>query len=435
MNSNITVSVILPVYNVEAWIGECIESLKRQKQEGLEFIFVDDCSTDNSLSIVEAFAKDDSRVRVLRNKENSGPGPSRNAGIEAARGEYLSFIDPDDLISDDFFEQLYKKAKETGCDIIKGREIIFEDKQEAEDHSSGEKISALNKRILNGIRNNEPLFMLFSYEHQTAIYKKTLFSDKSVRYGTSRNDQDTTFLLRICLKAESICTTEEPKYYYRHREFAATNKRTALRIMNELESIREASESFKERHTEEESSEYFSRRWRGLITDYYYTVSENDMSPELRDEYDGKIKAAIKEISEITNWHGDIAELDVFMKHGYVIPCQKRSSDKFFNAGVKAWTDFLTVADKDVTVEYYHSYAEAIQYSFKSCRLMPVRAKLKTILLYYSEISRLDSETQGVIYKDLSTMITRAAKKGIRRQTYNNRIKFMIKRLKNVING
>ena len=66
----IKISVILPVYNVEPWIGDCIESLKRQRQDGLEFIFVDDCSTDNSMRAVEEWAAEDERMKIIRNEEN-----------------------------------------------------------------------------------------------------------------------------------------------------------------------------------------------------------------------------------------------------------------------------------------------------------------------------------------------------------------------------
>ena len=85
-----TVSVILPVYNVEPWIGDCIESLKKQKLLGLEFIFVDDCGTDNSMRAVEAWAAEDARVHIIRNPQNLGAGPSRNAGIETVRGILLN---------------------------------------------------------------------------------------------------------------------------------------------------------------------------------------------------------------------------------------------------------------------------------------------------------------------------------------------------------
>ena len=96
------VSVILPVYNVAPYLGRCIESLQAQTLADLEFIFVDDCSTDGSMESVEAWAEKDSRVRILRNEKNIGPGPSRNRGIEEARGEHLSFVDPDDYIAPDF---------------------------------------------------------------------------------------------------------------------------------------------------------------------------------------------------------------------------------------------------------------------------------------------------------------------------------------------
>ena len=112
ITDEIKISVILPVYNVEPWIGDCIESLKKQRQDGLEFIFVDDCSTDNSIGVVEDWAAKDNRVRIIHNKENIGQGPSRNRGIEIARGEYLSFIDPDDWVCDVFYEKLSIKKED-----------------------------------------------------------------------------------------------------------------------------------------------------------------------------------------------------------------------------------------------------------------------------------------------------------------------------------
>ena len=100
--SEISVSVILPVYNVGPWIGKCIESLKKQTLQNLEFVFVDDLGSDDSMKQVEVWAAEDNRVRIIRNQKNIGSGRSRNRGIEEARGEYLSFVDPDDRVADDF---------------------------------------------------------------------------------------------------------------------------------------------------------------------------------------------------------------------------------------------------------------------------------------------------------------------------------------------
>ena len=199
--NDITVSVIIPVYNVSPWIGRCIESLKAQQQEGLEFIFIDDCSTDDSLEKIEAFAKEDPRVRILKNKENLGSGPSRNRGIEIARGEYLSFVDPDDWISNNFYMVLYKKAKETGRDIIKGIRM-----QVNEDGTLlyPRKKFSLNRRIKWYVKRGIPLYSIFYVEHQSAIYKSSFVKKEAIRYGNARKTQDTTYLLSLCKKMEDI---------------------------------------------------------------------------------------------------------------------------------------------------------------------------------------------------------------------------------------
>ena len=111
--TSVDVTVVIPVWNVGPYIGRCIESLKAQTHSSLEFIFVDDCGTDDSMAQVEAFATQDARVVILRNASNAGTGVSRNRGIEHAQGNYLSFVDPDDSLAPDFYELLLKKARET----------------------------------------------------------------------------------------------------------------------------------------------------------------------------------------------------------------------------------------------------------------------------------------------------------------------------------
>lgn len=103
------ISVIIPVYNVAPYIAGCIGALKNQCFRDLEFIFVDDCSTDESMAAAEEFARTDPRVRILRNRENIGPGLSRNRGIETADGDYLSFMDPDDSLARIFINCCTKK--------------------------------------------------------------------------------------------------------------------------------------------------------------------------------------------------------------------------------------------------------------------------------------------------------------------------------------
>ena len=201
------VSVILPVYNVAKLIGRCIDSLRNQTLKELEFIFVDDVSPDDSAHIIETFAAEDERVRLIRNEKNMGPGPSRNVGIAAARGEFVSFVDPDDRIDPKFCEKLYKKASEEKLDIAKGR-IVYEFEDGCPSRQFGP-----NDRIREGLREHKPLYTLFTYQHQSAIFRLASIREYGITYGTTRRSEDTTFLLRACHRLTSIGIDERAEYF------------------------------------------------------------------------------------------------------------------------------------------------------------------------------------------------------------------------------
>ena len=110
-------SVILPVYNVEKYLRECLESLVNQTLKDIEFICVNDGSTDSSLDILNEYAKKDSRF-VIINQHNQGQGVARNNALAVAKGEYVAFVDPDDWVETNMFEELYLKFKETNVDVI-----------------------------------------------------------------------------------------------------------------------------------------------------------------------------------------------------------------------------------------------------------------------------------------------------------------------------
>ena len=104
-HENALVSVVVPVYNVEAYIARCIESILSQTHRNLELILVDDGSLDHSGAICDAYAEKDSRILVIH-QENAGVSKARNAGIDQAKGEYLSFVDSDDWIEPDHIQSL-----------------------------------------------------------------------------------------------------------------------------------------------------------------------------------------------------------------------------------------------------------------------------------------------------------------------------------------
>ncbi len=211
MNSLIKVSVIVPVYNVEDYIPRFLDALRVQSLEDAEFIFVDDASGDGSMLSVETCAEQDPRVRIVRNPANLGQGAARNEGIRHARGEYLSFMDPDDWPEENFLEILYQEAKEKDLDIVKGR-IRYR-------QSDGNEVP--HNEVNDVIRENidrTPLYRLFNYQMQSAIYRRSLVESEGIEFGLPRKDQDTTFLVKVCYYADSFGLADEAVYNYCERE-------------------------------------------------------------------------------------------------------------------------------------------------------------------------------------------------------------------------
>ena len=243
--NEIKVSVILPVFNPGDGIHKCIDSLRRQTLREIEMIFVDDCGTDGAKEIILEAAASDTRIRLIENPKNMGAGRSRNNGIEEARGEYLSFIDPDDYVSIDFLEQLYKKAVQTGADIVKGiyKNVNEDGTSEPEDDQFN-----LNQRINEGLQNGYPLYSLFSFQHQDGIYRREMLIKNDVRYASSNISEDTVFLLKACYAAKGFSFAEGGSYYYVVREGSAVRSFSINRWKGEMISLHDMLQFIEKEH-------------------------------------------------------------------------------------------------------------------------------------------------------------------------------------------
>src|SRR5699024_8754189 len=116
MNTDIMVTVIVPAYNVEQWIKRCIDSICNQSFSNLEIIVIDDGSTDNTFKVLQECAKKDKRIRIIH-QENSGLVAVREKGIKLAKGEYVGFVDGDDVIEPDMYERLVENAIKYDAEI------------------------------------------------------------------------------------------------------------------------------------------------------------------------------------------------------------------------------------------------------------------------------------------------------------------------------
>lgn len=190
------VSVILPVYNVEPYIEKCIKSLMSQALTDVEFIFVDDCSPDNSVEIIQKYQRIDKRIKLIRHEKNKYTAEARNTGVKNAKGEYISFVDPDDFIDDNFLSDLYNFAKRDNADIAKGVFRYI---------PSGREYNTNNLVKSNKYRFNSSLW--------SAIYKRSLFDNPMVKFYV--DTMVGQFLLVHTAKKITTCDTAHYNYVIR----------------------------------------------------------------------------------------------------------------------------------------------------------------------------------------------------------------------------
>ncbi len=233
------VSIVIPVYGVKKYIAKCIESLQRQTLKELEMIFVDDCGGDGSIEIAQEYAKEDSRIKILLNEHNMGAGPSRNRGIDAATGEFIAFVDPDDWVDDNFYEVLYERAKSGNYDIVKGSRIQVEYRENGEIRY---KNSAVNDRIKAGMTQNQPLYVFFTSEHQTAIFNGDMVHEHKIYNGSASHSENSVFLLKAAFYAKRFCIESKVAYYYFQREDSSVHVFDYKKFSGELCSFKEQME-------------------------------------------------------------------------------------------------------------------------------------------------------------------------------------------------
>ncbi len=426
----IKVSVIIPVYNVEGYIDTCIASLKGQTLKDLEFIFVDDCGTDASMRSVEDFAAEDSRVRIIRNPQNVGPGTSRNAGIEVARGEYYSFVDPDDWVASDYYELLYQKAITNEADIVKGtrlRVTVCDGPQKIIITTASRNTVTINKQIYKAQRHKIPLFCVFTSEHTTAIYHHRLFNNHAVRYGTTLNAEDTTFLLRVCLKQAGIKLEEIAIYYYSQRNASATGSLTKKRAFEELDSFREKVDTI------EVSREQYAQRDYGLLylvrvlPGYFTNACASRYQSEWDDNdiarYEQLLNRFMQRVEELFPHYSFYdtqlsSELWALREYGRWIPPGNGRGVIPYHDIMQSWTDFLIELpniEKKYTVGYAKALIRALAAGLAPGKANREKASLKLIC---KQFRRLDAKQRHAVIMAVPYNILLFIKTRIRRLVY-----------------
>ncbi|MGP1586940.1 MAG: glycosyltransferase [Treponemataceae bacterium] len=215
------VSVVVPCYNVDKYIHQCLDSIVNQTLKDIEIICVNDGSKDNTLSILQEYQKKDDRIIII-DQPNAGYGVAMNKGFEATTGEYIGIVESDDFIEKNMFEELYTDAKKNNLDIIKSCFYLY-----WSNSNINKKLNITNKLTKNKIINPKSYFKrhldacdFFSIQPSiwSAIYKKDFIEKNTIRFNETpgASYQDASFNFMVYALAEKTKLVE--KYYLHYRQ-------------------------------------------------------------------------------------------------------------------------------------------------------------------------------------------------------------------------
>ncbi|MGL5917892.1 MAG: glycosyltransferase [Cetobacterium sp.] len=211
-------TIIVPVYNVQKYLKECLESIYKIKNINYEVILINDGSTDKSLEILEEYLELYPKITKIIDKKNGGLSSARNAGIREAKGEYISFIDSDDIIDYKQFEAFFKEGQNLDLDIMVGNMRYFTDQKIGEPLFRSKEIKEFT--VGKGTKFFATLFegtKCFREEVVDDIYKREFICENKLYFHDNLIHEDSYFTPMAYLKAKKIKYIDKSFYYYRQR--------------------------------------------------------------------------------------------------------------------------------------------------------------------------------------------------------------------------
>ena len=273
------ISVIIPVYNVEKYLEDCLESVIKQNYKNLEIILINDGSLDNSLKICEKYKKKDDRIIII-NKKNEGVSSARNTGLKIAKGEYISFIDSDDFLLDkNVYSEMICLIEEEKVDLVHCDALYY--------YSDIKNYPVNNLKSILGIlkvMNSEDLFLI-SLKNNILyapvcfnLYNKELLDKNKIYFREGIYHEDEEFTPRVLLTAEKVAIYKKEFYGYRQRENSIMTSGNNLKKGKDLIQIAEVLATYIEKIENLELKQKFGERISGFIIFQAFKYKFNDLS-------------------------------------------------------------------------------------------------------------------------------------------------------------
>lgn len=283
------ISIIVPVYNVEKYIERCVDSILAQSYRNLEVILVDDGSPDRCPEICDRYGLQDKRVKVLH-QSNAGLSAARNAGIDIASGDYLGFVDSDDWISKDMYEQLHAAAARSAADISI---CNFQCVDESDFSLRANVIMPIKDEVLSGI---EVITQKLSSDQDwywviacNKLYRRDLFSD--IRYPLGKLHEDEFIIHRLLLKCSKVAGVSKALYFYLQRTGGITKTKYSIRRLDAAEANFERADMLLSQGIEARAAYYACSIGLMVLARSYGQMSFQDLEYKQRyNELSGKFR-------------------------------------------------------------------------------------------------------------------------------------------------
>lgn len=233
------VSIIVPFNNVENYISKCLASLIYQTLEDIEIICVNDASTDGSKDIVQTYADNDKRIKILNVETMSGQSYARNLGLEIASGEYVGFVDSDDWVELDMFEKMYYRAKADDTDITMCQAQLYDDKEQrfySDDYYSLKSLERFGNSVFFPIDTKDDILNI-NVVLWNKIYKLEFLNNTGVKFQNGYIYEDMPFFFETYLKANRVNILWEALYFYRQNRSFSTMQNSDKKIYDRIPMI------------------------------------------------------------------------------------------------------------------------------------------------------------------------------------------------------
>lgn len=272
---SIKISIIVPVYNTEDYLSGCIDSLVNQTLEEIEIILINDCSTDKSTTILEEYKqKYPEKIILINLAKNKGPGGARNEGLQIAKGEYIGFVDSDDYVVDNMFEELYSLANEGNYDIV---DCKFH-------HEGFDKNLKTTIDSVLGKLNLEKRRELFVHSGfiWSKIIKRSIIIDNNIKFRENVAYEDIDFIRIALFHCQNIHATDSILYYHRENSDSITNQFTeSIQVQQKMDSMRALVKAFKVLNAYEDFKDeitYLIYKTYIIMLDYNLTLLKEEIN-------------------------------------------------------------------------------------------------------------------------------------------------------------